>query len=78
MLFDTEINGTPCSVNVLHYSPFEPLQFTGFGFGVAIPPEPEEFDYELLDEDGNIIEMDVSNSDTERLRSTYLKLVDLC
>jgi hypothetical protein len=78
MIFENEINGTPCRVNVLHYSPYEPMCVTGMGFGDAIPPVPEEFDYELLDDDGNIIEMEVSDSDMERLISTYKEKVDIC
>lgn len=75
MFFDTEINGIPCECHVMQYSPSTPMIITGSGYGDAIPPEPEEFDYELLDEHGNVLEVDVSNSDKESLIAQYKTLI---
>lgn len=74
MFFQTEISGIPCTCHVLHYAPAEPMIIMRGGFGDAYPPEPEEFDYELLDQEGNIIpsdQLELSSSDTERLLQLY-------
>lgn len=80
MLFDTEINGIPCQCHVLDYREATPMVITGIGFGDCIPPDPEEFDYELLDSLGNKLDLDVSNSDTESLIAKYETLIkdDTC
>jgi hypothetical protein len=35
------------SVELEHYSPGAPMRITGWGFGDAEPPEPEEIDYRV-------------------------------
>jgi hypothetical protein len=47
------------------------MLITGMGFGDCIPPEPEEFDFELLDSKGNVLCEEVSNSDMDRLIKEY-------
>lgn len=34
-------------VHVSYYSPYSPMVITGSGFGDAIPPDPEEMEYEI-------------------------------
>lgn len=76
MFFDTEINGIPCECHVIYYQEATPMIITGSGFGDAIPPEPEEFYYELLDSHGNVLDdLEVSNSDTESLIAQYKTLI---
>ena len=53
MIFETRINGIPCQCKVLDYCPGRPMKVTGPGFGDADPPEPPEFDFEILDRRGN-------------------------
>lgn len=78
-MFDTEVNGTPCTCNVLEYHAGASLLIRGTGFGDCEPPEPEEFEFELLDSEGNEITalMDgVSSSDMERLMNEYKAFKD--
>ncbi|AUV61896.1 hypothetical protein HWB52_gp81 [Pseudomonas phage Littlefix] len=49
MIFAHNVNGTPCLVQVTHYSAPCPMRITGTGFGDAEPPEHEEFEYNILD-----------------------------
>ena len=51
MEFRTQINGIPCICRVTHYSPATPMARNGYG-EVIDPPEPEEFDFEILDRKG--------------------------
>lgn len=46
--FDTTIRGKKRTVCVTHYSLPKPLRITGSGMGDADPPEPEEFEYHLV------------------------------
>lgn len=52
MRFSSTIQGIPCLVNVIRYTPFKPMLITGLGMGDCLPPEPEEFEYEILDRKG--------------------------
>lgn len=70
-MFLTEVNGTSCTCNVLSYQESQPMLVTGMGFGDCIPPEPEEFEFELLDSKGNELSEDVSSSDIDRLIKEY-------
>jgi len=73
MFFETKVDGIPCRCEVESYSPSTPMIITGSGFGDATPPEPEEFCFELLDDQGNPIpELEEINSyDMERLIHEY-------
>lgn len=46
-VFELEIQGDEgmLHVEVLHYDPGRPMVVTGWGFGDAEPPDPEEMDY---------------------------------
>lgn len=52
MIFNTRVGGIPCKCHVTHYSTGSPMQVYGSGMGDCEPPEPEEFEYELLDRKG--------------------------
>ena len=39
----------PCLIRVTHYLPLIPMRVTGWGYGDAEPPEPEELDYQIED-----------------------------
>lgn len=52
MIFDTTVNGIPCQCKVLDYQPYLPMRITGTGYGDAIAPEDECFEFELLDRKG--------------------------
>lgn len=68
MLFKTQIRGIPCQCRVTHFSPEREMVVTGPGFGDAEPPEPMEFEYEILDRKGyrakwleKMIDSDIDN-----------------
>lgn len=50
--FGSRIAGIPCQIKVINYTPDQPMRITGPGFGDAVPPEPGEFVYEVLDRTG--------------------------
>lgn len=75
--FATQLQKIPCQCQVLHYSPALPMRITGTGFGDADPPEPEEFDYQLLDTKGcraRWLERKVTEDDEARFCKEYLRL----
>jgi hypothetical protein len=79
MNFKTEVNETPCYCRVLAYVEPLPMAITGTGFGDCEPPDPGEFEYELLDLHGNParqLESEVTDEDDERLEREYLKHPD--
>jgi hypothetical protein len=52
MIFNTRVGGIPCKCEVTHYSTGSPMRVYGSGMGDCEPPEPEEFEYQLLDRKG--------------------------
>jgi hypothetical protein len=53
------------------------MRITGTGFGDADPPEPEEFEFRLLDRKGypaNWLESKLTLNDHHRLLKEYLAL----
>ena len=52
MIFPTRINGIPCQCEVLTYRKAVPIRIWGSGMGDCDPPEPEEFEFQLLDRKG--------------------------
>lgn len=52
MEFATHIHGIPARCRVLSYTSFKPMVIYGSGFGDAHPPQPVEFDIEILDQRG--------------------------
>ena len=52
MIFNTRVGGIPCKCKVTYYSAGSPMRVYGSGFGDCDPPEPEEFEFHLLDRKG--------------------------
>ena len=52
MIFKTTVAGIPCQCEVLYYHPARPMKIFGSGKGDCEPPEPEEFEFQLLDRKG--------------------------
>lgn len=52
MIFTTHIHGIPCQCKVTRVTSYRPMVIHGSGFGDAHPPEPVEFEYEILDRKG--------------------------
>lgn len=52
MIFTTTVAGIPCKCEVLYYQPARPMKVYGSGMGDCEPPEPEEFEFRLLDRKG--------------------------
>lgn len=50
--FNTRVNNIPCRCRVTNYEPAAPMRITGSGTGDCDPPEPAQFDFELLDSRG--------------------------
>ena len=76
--FSTRISGIPCQCRVIVYHPEVPMRITGPGFGDAEPPEPLEFEYEILDRKGykaNWLEQKLDDQDPSRLLTEYLSII---
>lgn len=74
MVFETTVAGIPCRCLVYHYQPYRPMVITGTGFGDAEPPEPEEFEFRLLDRRGYPapwLEDKLTDDDHARLLQEY-------
>jgi len=72
--FNTRVAGIPCQCHVTLYAPGAPMRITGTGFGDAEPPEPEEFEFRLLDRRGRPapwLEAKLSDDDEDRLLVEY-------
>lgn len=72
--FNTRIAGIPCQIEVTCYSEERPMLITGWGFGDAEPPEPEEFDYLVLDRKGypaSWLADKMTDEDEERILNEY-------
>ncbi len=52
MIFPTQVAGIPCQCEVTYYRRAEPMLVYGMGMGDCFPPEPEEFQFRLLDRKG--------------------------
>jgi len=75
MVFDTTVAGIPCQCLVYQYQEELPMLVTGSGFGDAEPPEPEIFEYRILDRKGYPapwLEAKLTPDDEERLKQEYL------
>ena len=74
MTFMTTVAGIPCRCRVTFYSPGAPMRTTGWGYGDADPPEPEEFEFDILDRRGYPaawLEVKLTDNDYDRLLSEY-------
>ena len=52
MEFQTKVRDIPCTVVVTLYRKAVPMRIYGSGMGDCDPPEPEEFEFRLLDRKG--------------------------
>ena len=52
MQFQSKVCGIPCIVEVTTYCKAQPMRIWGSGMGDCDPPEPEEFEFQLLDRKG--------------------------
>jgi len=79
MQFTTRINNIPCIVHVLGYSPAVPMHVYGSGMGDAHPPEPAEFEFEILDRKGyraKWLDKYVDNAVADDLHQQYALIVE--
>ena len=70
MEFQTKVYGIPCTVVVTLYRKAIPMRIYGSGMGDCDPPEPEEFEFHLLDRKGYPapwLEAKLTPDDYERL-----------
>lgn len=78
MEFQTYVAGIPCICKVTHYARGQAMIIHGSGFGDVHPPEPEEFEYELLDLKGNPdpwLESQIDYTTEFLLKHEYLNLM---
>lgn len=52
MIFNYKLNGIPCQIEVMYYSSFRDSVRYGTGYGDVTAPEPEEFEFVILDRKG--------------------------
>ena len=74
MIFETRVHGIPCQCEVTDYQKAMPMRITGSGFGDCEPPEPEEFEFNLLDRRGRPapwLEKHLTVADEIRLLGEY-------
>lgn len=75
MRFSTHVAGIPCQCEVTCYYPARPMRITGTGFGDADPPEPEIFEFEILDRKGRYapwLEKKMTPADEARIHEEFL------
>ena len=74
--FATRVAGIPCKIEVTYYAAAVPMRLTGTGYGDADPPEPEEFEFAVLDRRGRPapwLERKLTEADSDRLLAEYLE-----
>ena len=74
--FESRVAGIPCQIEVTYYSEDRPMRVTGSGFGDADPPEPEEFEFTVLDRKGYPapwMERKLTRDDYQRIKQEYLQ-----
>jgi len=79
MIFETTVHGIPCQCQVTAWSPSLPMRVYGSGYGDAEPPEPEEFEFQILDRRGRQapwLGRYLTVSDSNRLKQEFLKTLD--
>jgi hypothetical protein len=77
MTFETTVNGIPCQCLVYAYAPARPMIIYGSGWGDCHPPEPEYFEYNLLDRRGRKapwLERYITPEVNARLMEEYLAI----
>jgi hypothetical protein len=50
--FATRISGIPCQIRIQHLTHPQPMRVYGLGVEDVDPPEPGEFEFEVLDRKG--------------------------
>jgi len=76
MIFHTHVAGIPCQCLVFTYEEAIPMRITGTGYGDAEPPEPEVFEFRLLDRKGYPapwLERKLTHEDADRFLTEYLE-----
>lgn len=76
MEFHTKVCGIPCIVKVTSYHKAEPMRIYGSGYGDCDPPEPEEFEFRLLDRKGypaKWLEAKLTPADEQRIYEDFQK-----
>lgn len=74
-VFETRVAGIPCQCLVYQYQEEIPMRITGSGFGDADPPEPEIFEFRLLDRRGYPapwLEAKLTDDGIQSLKEEYL------
>lgn len=74
MFFRTHVSGIPCVCEVLDYHIATPMKRTGTGWGDALPPEPEVFEFQIKNTKGELapwLERKLTDEDTDRLLNEY-------
>ena len=75
MKFSYTLNGVSVVIDVYHYRAPCPMRITGTGFGDAVAPEEEEFEFSILGEDClPYHDVEFSPSDEAKLLAYYKKL----
>ncbi len=75
MIFNTRVHGIPCQCYVTSYQEPVPMRVYGSGMGDCDPPEPEEFEFEVLDRKGRSapwLSKYLTGEDADRLCDEYL------
>ena len=76
MEFKTKVCGIPCTVVVTLYRAAIPMRIYGSGYGDCDPPEPEEFEFHLLDRKGysaKWLEAKLTHADEQRIYEDFQK-----
>ena len=74
MEFETRVSGIPCICRVVDWTPYREMRVYGPGMGDCDPPEPEEFEYEILDSRGrkaSWLEKKLTKDDKPRLLEEF-------
>ena len=74
MIFQTKVNGIPCQCKVMYYRKGSPAIIRADP-GDSYPPEPAEFEFQLLDRRGRVaqwLEKYLTPDVEERLYNEYL------
>lgn len=74
MQFQSKVCGIPCIVQVTTYSKAMPMRIWGSGMGDCDPPEPEEFEFQLLDRKGypaKWLEAKLTPADEQRIYEDF-------
>lgn len=74
--FDISLREKELTVVVTHYSAERPMKVYGSGMGDAHPPEPEEFEFKLVDKQGDEVELELTDEEIGQIRHDFLITVE--